>query len=190
MLDTLNVYKVNQDKYLELATDKKKALDLCFNPSGEKHILDKTEESKLPWETTQRYPSVYSQVAPEDFEDFLNGLKRRLFMSTLEMIYGFHKHAWAKITVTTNLKKVYLENNKFSPSELEFIEEMISSVNAKASQQVSMFDLVIIYIETSIGRDVLDSKIKSDPLQASHTVVDGRSERVIFESGQSKWASK
>jgi hypothetical protein len=128
----------------------------------------------LPWETTQRYPSVYSQVAPDDFDDFLNGFKRRLFMSTLKMIYGFHRHAWAKITVTTTLKRVYLENNKFSPSELEVLEEMISCVNAKASQQVSKLNLVIIHIETSIGREILDSKIKSDPLKASHTVVDGR----------------
>ena len=147
---------------------------MCFNPSAEKPVLDKNEESKLPWETTQRYPSVYSQVAPDDFDDFLNGFKRRLFMSTLKMIYGFHKHAWAKITVTTTLKRVYLENNKFSPSELEVLEEMISCVNAKASQQVSKLNLVIIHIETSIGREILDSKIKSDPLKASHTVVDGR----------------
>ena len=118
-------------------------LDLCFNPSPEKPVLDNNEESKLPWETTQRYPSVYSQVAPDDFDDFLNGLKRRLFMATLKMIYGFHKHAWAKITVTTTLKRVYLENNKFSPSELEVLEEMISCVNSKASQQVSKFKLLI-----------------------------------------------
>jgi hypothetical protein len=128
----------------------------------------------LPWETTQRYPSVYSQVAPDDFDDFLNGLKRRLFMSTLKMIFGFHKHALAKVTVNTTLKRVYLENNKFSPSELEVLEEMISCVNARASQQLSKFDLVIKHIETMIGREILDSKIKSDPLKASHTVVDGR----------------
>jgi hypothetical protein len=64
-------------------------------------------------------------------------------MATLKMIYGFHKHAWAKITVTTTLKRVYLENNKFSPSELEVLEDMISSVNSKASQQVSKFKLLI-----------------------------------------------
>jgi hypothetical protein len=52
MLDTLSVFNANQDKHLELATDKKKVLDLCFNPSPKKPVLDKNEESKLPWETT------------------------------------------------------------------------------------------------------------------------------------------
>ena len=83
-------------------------------------------------------------------------------MSTLKMIYAFHKHAWAKITVTTTLKRVYLENNKFSSSELEVLEEMISCVNAKASQQVSKFELLMIFRDNNWKRDTrLKDQVRS-----------------------------
>ena len=114
-----------------------------------------------------------------------------MFFETLKMVYGFHKYAWAKVTVQTTLKKVYLEKDKFSPSEQEMMEEMISQVNSKTSKQVSKFiSYHYFHIEAAIGREVLDQKSKSNPLEASHKILDGRSERVVFESGQGKWASK
>ena len=72
-------------------------------------------------------------MLPHEFDEFINGVKRRMFFETLKMVYGFHKHAWAKVTVQTTLKKVYLEKDKFSPSEQEMMEEMISQVYSKTS---------------------------------------------------------
>ncbi len=80
----------------------------------------------MPWERSQKHRSIYEQVKPEEFDQFLNGLKRRLFFSSLKMIYTFHSKAWAKTSVGTTIKKVYLEKEKFSPSEQEEMENMIS----------------------------------------------------------------
>ena len=61
---------------------------------------------------------------------------------------------------------------------------MISQLNTKASLQVSKLILIVNNrIETEIGREALDNKSKSNPLEAGHSIVDGRAERVIFESG-------
>ena len=73
-----------------------------------------------------KYKSIYHQVNPEEFDEFLNGIKRRMFFSTLKMIYSFHSKAWAKTTVSTTIKKVYLEKEKFNPAEQEQMEDMIT----------------------------------------------------------------
>ncbi len=76
-------------------------LDRCFTEKP-KEGLNIKEESKKPWEssggsTIKLQDCVYAEVA--DFEQFLNGIKRRMFFETLKSIYRFHKHAWAKLTV-------------------------------------------------------------------------------------------
>jgi hypothetical protein len=48
-------------------------------------------------------------VDEAQFEAFLAGIKRRLFFETLNCIYKFGKHPWAKLTVQQTLKKVYIE---------------------------------------------------------------------------------
>ncbi len=57
---------------------------------------------------------VYEQVEekaedPNQIEEFLNGMKRQMFLSILRQTFSFHKHAWAKVTVSQLIKKVYLD---------------------------------------------------------------------------------
>lgn len=45
-------------------------------------------------------------------------------------------------------------------------------------------------IEVTQSRDFMDSKSKSNPLEAGAKVVDARQDKMVIESGQGKWASK
>lgn len=85
--------------HAELCTSVKISLERCFSGPP------KETEDKRPW--VSGFPSIYDCV--EDEEAFLSGMKRRLFFQTLKIIFEFHKHPWAKLTVSQALKKVYLE---------------------------------------------------------------------------------
>ncbi len=45
-------------------------------------------------------------------------------------------------------------------------------------------------LESLMGREFMDAKIKNNPLESTAKVVDGRIEKIVIDNSQSKWAAR
>jgi len=101
----------------------------------------------------------------EIFENTLN-LERKFLFDTIKQSFEKSRTTWAISSITSFLTNLYLIKSKFSPCQIEELENMISTIKNK-----------------NFDKDLKDDKIKSDPTKASHKVQDARSERFIDSNG-------
>ena len=96
-------------------------------------------------------------------------IKRIYLFDCLRQSFQSYKHKWAYSTISNLLKKLYKEQDRFSPDQYKEIETMIDTMNNKITSTTTL----------ESNRMKLDNKIKSNALQASHKVTDSRSERIV-----------
>jgi hypothetical protein len=96
-------------------------------------------------------------------------IKRKYLFDCLRQSFQSYKQKWAFSTISNLLKKLYKEKNKFSENEYKEIENMIDIMNNKITSNISL----------DSNRSILDNKIKTNALHASHVVTDSRSEKFV-----------
>ena len=64
----------------------------------------------------------------ENWDEMIAILKWESFMHGLWAFYSLHTKPWAKQTISNFLKEIYLSKHKFSPENLDEVDEMISNI--------------------------------------------------------------
>jgi hypothetical protein len=106
-------------------------------------------------------------------------IKRRYLFDCLRQSFQSYKYKWAYSTISYLLKKLYKEQDRFSPDQYKEIEIMIDTMNNKITSSTTL----------ESNRMILDNKIKSNALQASYNITDSRSERIVIgDTWQNKQA--
>lgn len=125
--------------------------------------------------------SKYEFTEKGEFEDFISGMKRWVFMDTLKLVFEkFKMKEWAKISLQQVIRKAYLLKEKFSEDEQDILGDMLSELKKVNSIQQKQAEV----------RTNRDDKIKADLLDGVETAKDGRAVQIVGDSGHSKWASR
>jgi len=114
-----------------------------------------------------------------DFESVTFSLKKKIFLNSLKQSLNNMKLKWAYPSIDNILKLSYYSKNKFSESEFMEIEKINNVFKNRLVAKNNM----------EYSTSFRDSKIKNNPLEASHQVTDARAERTVV-SGIDTWSSK
>jgi len=109
MLESLEIYDELHDKHLDSLFLNKEASLKAFKDPLQEEGTEKELIVSNKW--------VYEPVMLEgDFDNFLQGVKRKLYLQVLKKVFSFYKNNWARVTIEQTIKKAYIE--KYIPLEL------------------------------------------------------------------------
>jgi hypothetical protein len=100
-----------------------------------------------------------------------------LLVQLIKIAFESIKHKWALTSMIAFLQKIYLDKYKFTDKQIAEIENILDALTSKGQKVLNT------------KRDVIDSKIKSTPLESYNKVSDARSERLI-DNAEDVWAAK
>jgi len=139
--------------------------------------------------TDDKVNNVSDQSGEEKEEDFsvifknieclCQALKRRFVFDSFKQAFPLHKSNWASAPINALFKKAYIEKVRFNESQNAELENMINLMKNSAG----------INLVLDSKRQIMDEKIKNNPLESYYKVSDARSEITVMDNG-GKWEAK
>ena len=109
-------------------------------------------------------------------------MKRWIYIDTLQLLHSTlgKKTIISKTSLQQTLRTAYLAKERFSEDEADLIADMLADLKRQNA----------IKQKATQAQNQLDGRIKGSLLDGSETAIDGRAEKIQFDGGDSKWASK